>query len=118
MTLWIKIDTADTVTRNRATNALKTTGIDHQVFDEDSPEFHETITNTLDRAPRRDPAGIALGAILTLGFGSLAVWLWTLGSWWIIGAVPAALMALFGMVGFAADVQKKDRTDQEGSPHD
>ncbi|TQN30596.1 hypothetical protein FHX37_0478 [Haloactinospora alba] len=73
MTLWIKIDTADTVTRNRATNAL--------------------------------------GAILTLGGGALAAWLWTLGSWWIAGAIPCILVALIGVVGFFADLQKKDRTD-------
>jgi hypothetical protein len=43
-------------------------------------------------------------------------WLfWGLGGWWIAGAVVCALVAMFGVVGFFSDLQKKPRKKETSS---
>ncbi|MFJ9558067.1 hypothetical protein ACIRPH_30040 [Nocardiopsis sp. NPDC101807] len=67
---------------------------------------------------RRDPAGMVLGTGVLALFAVLAYWLWSLGGAWVAPAVAAALVALFGTVGFTEAVQKQDRTgsDAHNSP--
>lgn len=64
---------------------------------------------------RRDWGGVALGAVFAVGGGAGAWLLWGLGGWWIAGAVVCALAALFGVVGFCADLQKKPREERTGA---
>ncbi|WP_304452891.1 hypothetical protein [Nocardiopsis sp. YSL2] len=107
--LWIKIENADNITKARAVRALEASGLEvHRAhLGEHDPETVREIEQRFDI--RRDWAGIALGAVLAAGFGAGAWQLWALGGWWIAGAVVCAIVAAFGLVGFASDLQKKPR---------
>ncbi|GAA1466204.1 hypothetical protein NE857_09240 [Nocardiopsis exhalans] len=84
-TLHITVPDADTITRQRAVNALNDTGI-------------RVNTSTLRE---REPIGpsVVLGTGVALIFGALAVYLVLLGGAWVGAAALSALASLLGLVG-------------------
>lgn len=104
-TLWLAVANADETTRARAVDALHDVGIEvSRAWIDQRP------TSDAPVSVRRDPVGATLAVgMLALG-GGLAAWWFAEGGWWILAALPAALLALLGAVGVAASLQKKDRT--------
>ncbi|ASU81516.1 hypothetical protein CDO52_00795 [Nocardiopsis gilva YIM 90087] len=109
--LWIRISSADTVTKNRALHALNSSGLEVDGAWLGTDDLVREIEAKLDY--RRDWGGIVLGAALAIGFGAAAYYLWTVGGWWIAAAAVCAAIAGFGVVGFAPGLQKKPRKEKE-----
>ncbi|MEV2277724.1 hypothetical protein AB0I72_19270 [Nocardiopsis sp. NPDC049922] len=111
--LWIRIDDADTVTKNRALHALNSAGLEVADAWLGTPDLTHEIETRLGH--RRDWAGVTLGGAIAAGFGAGAWALWNLGGWWIAAAIVCTAIALFGVVGFFADLQKKPRKEDEAA---
>jgi hypothetical protein len=66
---------------------------------------------------RRDPAGVALGLCLIIAAGFGGVLTIGAGGYWLWLLIPAALVGMIGVFGFAQDVTKVKR-DSKGRPTD
>ncbi|MGW5877818.1 hypothetical protein ACWFMI_14880 [Nocardiopsis terrae] len=102
-TLMITAINADDDTRRRAVEAL----IDQDVQIE-AAILHDEAPGT-PSAPRRDFAGVVLGAGLAVIFGALTAYLAFLGGWWIAPGVLSALFSLVGLVGIVASLTNQGR---------
>jgi hypothetical protein len=102
-TLLITAINADDDTRRRAVEALIDQGVQIQ-----AAILHDEAPST-PSAPRRDFAGVLLGAGLASIFGALTVYLVLLGGWWIAPGVLSALFSLVGLVGIAASLTEQGR---------
>lgn len=59
--------------------------------------------------PTTNPIGIAAGALLALVFGYMAWTGWPAGDWRSLAAVPAALLAILGLVSAVSAAQHAPR---------
>jgi len=89
-TLHITVPNADTLTRQRAVNALTETGI-------------RVATSALRDHEPIGPS-VVLGSGVALIFGALAVYLVLLGGAWVGAAALSALASLLGLVGLTHSV--------------
>lgn len=99
-TLLITAINADDDTRRRAVEALIDQGVQIQaaILHDEAPS-----------QPKRDFAGVVLGAGFSVIFGVLTVYLVFLGGWWIAPGVLSALFSLVGLVGIVASFAEQGR---------
>lgn len=69
-----------------------------------------------ETASKRDVQGLVIAGVLVVGFGALALWLFTLEDWWWwILAASIAIFALAGLATMYESAQKIPR-DDKGKP--
>jgi hypothetical protein len=78
--------------------------IDHKIFERTQAAM----------VRRRDNFSIGLGLTFLLIAGAVAVGAFSLGGWWNLLLIVAALIGIFGLVGFSMGVKKVER-DEKGN---
>jgi hypothetical protein len=98
--LQITVPNADEAIRHRAVEALIDQGVQIQaaILHDEAPA-----------QPKRDFAGVVLGAGFAVIFGALTAYLAFLGGWWVAPGVLSALFSLVGLVGIVASLTEQGR---------
>ncbi|WP_160050766.1 hypothetical protein [Nocardiopsis sp. FR4] len=98
--LQITVPNADEAVRHRAVEALINQDVQIQAA---------TLNDSTPTQPKRDFAGVVLGAGFAVIFGALTAYLAFLGGWWIAPGVLSALLSLVGLIGIVASLTEQGR---------
>lgn len=110
-TLWLAIANAREDDRARAVDALHDAGLEvGRAWMDNEPTATATTPEPEPDQEGADPVGITFFIGVATIFLTLAIWLFTLGGWWIAGTLACAIITLIAATGAAACSQPK--------PHD